>query len=167
MQIPNKQLQLGIGACLAAAFLAFYMIPTWVSAPSNIRNIVLSPLLWPYALAGCTALIGLGLVLSGLRGAARPDTAEPQPGDDVPDRAAAWARLLAMAAIMGATIYLLPRLGMVWTAMLSFAASAFVMRTRHPRTALVCALVIPLALYAFFAHVAGVAIPQGEFVRLP
>jgi len=31
----------------------------------------------------------------------------------------------------------------------------------------VCAVLIPLVLYVFFAHIAGVAIPQGDFVRLP
>ena len=35
------------------------------------------------------------------------------------------------------------------------------------RRALVTSFVVPLLLYAFFAHVAGVAIPQGNFVRLP
>ena len=29
------------------------------------------------------------------------------------------------------------------------------------------AIVLPLVLYAFFAHIAGVAVPQGEFIRLP
>mgnify|MGYP002064088503 CR=1 FL=1 len=29
------------------------------------------------------------------------------------------------------------------------------------------AIAIPLFLYAFFAHIAGVAVPQGEFIRLP
>jgi len=56
---------------------------------------------------------------------------------------------------------------MVWTAMIVFLLTAFLFRTRHPITALICAVVIPLALYLFFAKVAGVAIPQGIFVRLP
>jgi hypothetical protein len=56
---------------------------------------------------------------------------------------------------------------MVWTAMLAFAACACLFRTRHPIVAVICAVVVPLLLYAFFAHVAGVAIPQGAFVRLP
>ena len=65
------------------------------------------------------------------------------------------------------TMVALPRLGMVWTCMLVFVATAFMFRTRYPKAAVVCAVVVPLVLYAFFAHVAGVAIPQGEFVRLP
>ena len=50
------QLQLGIGAIIAALFLIFYAIPNWVSSPSNVRNIVLSPLFWPYILGGLTGL---------------------------------------------------------------------------------------------------------------
>lgn len=157
------QLQLGIFALLASGFLIFHAIPSWVSSPSNVRNIVLSPLFWPYALAGFTALTGLGLIAAGYRGT---DTDEPL-NPPIPDRRAGWVRLFVMAGIMGATMVLLPLLGMVLTSMLVFAATAFLVRTRHPRTAVICAVVIPLLLYAFFAHVAGVAIPQGEILRLP
>ena len=55
------QMRLGIGAILAAAFLLTYAIPNWVSSPSNVRNIVLSPLFWPYILGGLTGLMGLAL----------------------------------------------------------------------------------------------------------
>ncbi|WP_187428891.1 hypothetical protein ROLI_016530 [Roseobacter fucihabitans] len=159
----QMQMRLGLGAIIAAAFLILYAIPQWISSPSNVRNIVLSPLFWPYALAGFTGLAGLGLVASGarLRG---PDTLVNEP---VQDTGAAWMRLAGMAVIMVATMFLLPRLGMVLTSMLVFVATAFLVRTRHPITALVCAVIIPLVLYAFFAHVAGVAIPQGEILRLP
>jgi cell division protein FtsW (lipid II flippase) len=79
----------------------------------------------------------------------------------------AWLRLLGMTLIMGGTTVLLPRLGMVWTSMLCFLLTAFLAKTRHPKLAVVCAVVIPLALYAFVADVAGLAIPQGHLVRLP
>ena len=75
--------------------------------------------------------------------------------------------MIIVMAIMIVTMLLLPLLGMVWTSMAVFVATAFLMRTRHPLTAMACAILVPLVLYAFFAHVAGVAIPQGEFVRLP
>ena len=157
------QIRLGIGACVTALFLILFAIPTWISAPSNVPKIILSPLFWPYALAGFSCLVGLGLILTGFR---IPDDGVPV-NDRSDDPVAAWLRLAGMAVIMGLTMFLLPRLGMVWTCMLVFAATAFLVKTRHPVTALVCAVVIPLILYAFFAHVAGVAIPQGDFVRLP
>lgn len=159
----SVQLQLGIGACLAAAFLALIAIPGWISSPSNVRNVILSPLFWPYMLAAGTALTGMGLIVAGLR--TRSDGVPLN--EPVDDAGLAWTRLATMAGIMALTMFLLPRLGMVWTSMLAFAATAFLVRTRHPVTAVICAVLLPLALYAFFAHVAGVAIPQGNFVRLP
>lgn len=156
------QLRLGIGACLVAAFLILVGIPGWVSSPSNVSNIVLSPTFWPYTLAALTGLAGVGLLLSSRTASASvdPETAETT-GEG------AWFRLSALAAIMLLTMIALPRLGMVWTTMIVFAVTALLFRTRHPVIAMVCAILIPLALYAFFAHVAGVAIPQGNFVRLP
>ena len=60
------QLRLGIGAIAVSVLFIFIAIPAFVSAPSNVRNIVLSPLFWPYALAGLTGLTGLGLLATGL-----------------------------------------------------------------------------------------------------
>lgn len=156
------QFRLGVGACITALFLALAAIPIWVSSPSNVANVFLSPLFWPYVLTALTGLTGLGLVLASRR-------ADPQvaPDDIDPSDGKSWHRLGALAVIMVVTMFALPRLGMVWTTMVVFVVVAFLLRTRHPITALVSAIVIPLALYTFFAHVAGVAIPQGDFVRLP
>lgn len=163
MSDRDIQLRLGFGALVASALFIFIAIPNLVSAPSNVRNIVLSPLFWPYAIAGFCGLTGLGLVAAGLR-APKPQT---EPVTDVDDIPKAYLRLLGIAIIMLVTVYAMPRLGLVWTCMLAFTATAFLVRTSHPITALVCAVVVPLVLYFFFAHVAGVAIPQGQFVRLP
>lgn len=156
------QLRLGIGAILAAIFLVTYAIPNWVSSPSNVRNIVLSPLFWPYILGGLTGLVGLGLALSGWReargGPVNEATDDPRTGA---------VRLGAFAVLMAVTFRVMPYLGMVWTSMLAFLALAFLVKTRHPAAAVICAVAVPLILYAFFAHVASVAIPQGELVRLP
>jgi len=98
-------------------------------------------------------------------------TPEQEPDEsvstDTEQSATPWLRLLGMAVIMVLTMIALPTLGMVWTSMLVFLFCAFMFQTRYPKTAIICAVIIPLVLYAFFAHVAGVAIPQGEFVRLP
>jgi hypothetical protein len=163
--MSNKtiQLHLGIGACIACIFLLAIAIPTWVSSPSNVRFLIMSPVFWPATLAILTGIVGLGLLLDWRRAA--PEADEPENLADSPK--AARLRLLGMAAIMLVTMYALPRAGMVWTCMLVFVASAFLVKTRHPVAAIVCAVAVPLVLYAFFAHVAGVAIPQGNFVRLP
>ncbi|MFP7572101.1 tripartite tricarboxylate transporter TctB family protein [Marivita sp. S2033] len=156
-------LRLGIAALLASAFLIFFAIPNFVSAPSNVRNVVLSPLFWPYVLAGLTAIVGLGLIGVSLWGDAEDDDFPFEQGVML----ANWMRLLILAVIMVVTFVAVPVFGMVWVSMAAFIATAFLFRTRHPIAAVVCAVVVPLLLYAFFAHVAGVAIPQGDFVRLP
>ncbi len=156
------QFRLGMGACLAALFLAFVAIPMWVSSPSNVSNIVLSPTFWPYILTVLTGLIGLGLVFASRHSDTQIAIEDGNQLDDL-----SWFRLAALAVIMIVTMFALPRVGMVWATMVVFVLTAFLLRTRHPITALVCAVTIPLVLYAFFAHVAGVAIPQGNFVRLP
>lgn len=163
MEDRSIQIQLGIGAIAASVFLIAVAIPFWVSSPSNVPNIILSPLFWPNVLSVLTGLIGAGLILTSLA-RSRPE-ASPEP--DVDDRPAAFRRLAIMAVIMAATVLVMPRLGLVWTAMITFVATAFLVKTKHPKAAVVCAVLIPLALYVFFAHIAGVAIPQGDFVRLP
>ena len=162
MSPKTIQHRLGLGACIVALFLALVAIPTWVSSPSNVPNIVLAPTFWPYVLTALTGFSGLGLILAARRASPEVDAADA----DAP-RDGAWGRLAGLALIMIVTMFALPRLGMVWTTMLVFIVTALLFRTRHPITALICAVVIPLALYLFFAHVAGVAIPQGNFVRLP
>ena len=156
------QQRLGIGACIAALFLVLIGIPNWVSSPSNVKNIVLAPTFWPYVLSALTGFAGLGLIL-----ASRHASPTAPIDDDQANDGKSWHRLAALAAIMIVTMFALPRLGMVWTTMVVFIVTALLFRTRHPKAAIICAVSIPLALYLFFAHVAGVAIPQGNFVRLP
>lgn len=156
----HRQAAIGFFAVLTAVILIFILIPGWVSTPSNVKNIILSPLFWPYTLAGLTALIGLGLILTGWR------SSEVLGGDET-NISGGFKRLFLMALIMVIYMFGLPRLGMVWTSMIAFALTAFLVRTSHPKTALICAVILPLVLYAFFAHVAGIAVPQGQFVRLP
>lgn len=163
MEDRSIQIQLGIGAIAVSVFLIAVAIPFWVSSPSNVPNIILSPLFWPNVLAVITGLMGAGLIVTSI---ARPRP-EMSAASDVADRPAAVRRLAIMAVVMTATVLVMPRLGLVWTAMATFVVTAFLVKTKHPRTALICAVLIPLILYVFFAHIAGVAIPQGDFVRLP
>ena len=68
---------------------------------------------------------------------------------------------------MAALVIAIPILGMVWATMVGFVLFAILVRSPRPVASLIVALVLPLALYGFFNHIAGVAVPQGEFVRLP
>jgi uncharacterized protein YacL len=78
-----------------------------------------------------------------------------------------WLRLFASVVIMVGLVLVTPTLGLVWTAMIAFGLLSIIIRAPAPIVSAVVAIALPLVLYAFFAHVAGVAVPQGEFVRLP
>ena len=163
MDERSMQLRLGLGASAAALFFVLVAIPNWVSAPSNVSNVVLSPLFWPYTVSILTGIAGLGLIASGLR-----MTSSGKPMNEPADNPMNTVlRMIGTAAIMLVSMQLIGSLGMVWTSMLVFLAMAFLVRTRHPKVAIICAVILPLVLYTFFAHVAGVAIPQGSLVRLP
>lgn len=153
---------LGLFVMGFALVLAFVLIPLGISKPSNIRVAVLSPVFWPDIVAWGLFLGGSLLALQGLlakRG--RAERMEQATG------AAPWLRVLALAAIMAAYYALIPVLGMVWASVLAFLAVAALGRARQRVTALVVALALPLVIYGFFSHVAGVPIPQGDVVRLP
>lgn len=153
--------QIGVAAIVFAIFLYLVGIPYGVTAPSNVQNIVLSPLFWPRILAVLLALGGIGLLLTSRR-LDNEDHESFLGGVE-----GALLRLGLMALLMILYVLAAPVLGMVWTSMLAFVSLAFLIKTRHPVAAVLAAIFVPLILYAFFAHVAGVAIPQGDFVRLP
>ncbi|MFC6758824.1 hypothetical protein ACFQFQ_03780 [Sulfitobacter porphyrae] len=91
MQRIKRQSLIGIASIIVAAVLMFAVIPTWVSSPSNVRNIVLSPLFWPYILSGLTVLIGLGLVVTGFF-TTDPDEPEQLPYPAATGGWASWRR---------------------------------------------------------------------------
>lgn len=159
--LGRSGVQVGIAAIAMAAFLLLVGIPYGVAKPSNIRNIVLSPTFWPQILAGLLALAGIGLLISA-RSCERREFES-----SILEVGGGPSRLAGMAILMGTYFWLIPLLGMVWASMLAFGGVAVLVRTRHPFAAAVSAVVFPLLLYAFFAHVAGVSVPQGELVRLP
>ena len=165
---------LGPGVVLFGIFLLLVAIPYGISKPSNIRVAVLSPTFWPVIIACALIIIGLLLSWQAWRGQAQADTSgysadpESEYSDSASDGAAgAYWRLLAMAVVMPAMIWAMPQFGMVWVAMISFVLFALIVRSPQPLLSLLIAVLLPIILYGFFNHIAGVAIPQGDFIRLP
>ena len=76
-------------------------------------------------------------------------------------------RLLALGAILLGIYFALPIVGMVWVSMIAFALLVLLSGGKHLAWGMIAAVVLPLLLYFFFTKVAGVAIPQGQIVRLP
>ncbi|MCY4291252.1 MAG: tripartite tricarboxylate transporter TctB family protein, partial [Roseovarius sp.] len=73
-------------------------------------------------------LVGLGLIATCLRLSANGAPLSI----DVEDRGSAQLRMIGIAVIMLVSMVLFARVGMVWTSMLSYLATAFLVKTRHP-----------------------------------
>ncbi|WP_274425277.1 tripartite tricarboxylate transporter TctB family protein [Chelativorans sp. YIM 93263] len=160
----SRRIEIGIGVVTAvlALLILFVAIPFGIVTPKNVRSLVLSPTFWPTILGIALFLIGASLAVRAYFGFGRAAVKEFPSFDR--------ASLLRLAAFIGVIVFyyiLIAPLGMVWASMLAFAAILYVTRAGERLTGLICAIALPLLLYAFFFHVAGVPIPQGELVRLP
>lgn len=138
-------------------------IPYGITSPSNVSRLVLSPVFWPKILASLMVLVGFGLIGSSL-----PERlATPIETPTAPAESSSWGRLTAVAVLMVLYVLAIPRIGMVWASIPAFIAVAVLVRSQHRFIGMITAICVPLVLYVFFAHVAGVSIPQGQYVRLP
>lgn len=155
---------IGVGVVILGSVLALVAVPEGVVSPRNVRIAVLSPAFWPNILAWVVALMGLILAVQSLR--------RPTAGEEPEEAPAAMPRhgllrLLALGVGSIAFCAFATKLGLVWASMVAFAVVLLLTGTSYRIAAVAVAILLPLALYAFFAHVAAVPIPQGMFVRLP
>jgi hypothetical protein len=163
MYIIKRDWLVGFGVCLFSISLIVYLIPQFVDSPRSVRSIVLSPVFWPSVIAWMMLLVGVGILVSQYfeRGSAvlKSDYDEPKES---------YSRVFVFAAFLAGYYLLLPVLGMIWTSSLAYIIfSIFISGTEYRKTAVIVGVLLPMALYVFFYHVAGVNIPQNEFVRLP
>lgn len=158
--LNNSHFMTGLVSLILSLLLFFVAIPYGVTSPSNVTNIVLSPVFWPEVLSILLGLTGIGLMFSA-KTAIKYDVTEYLATEGC------YKRFALLAVLMCAYIVAIPKLGLVWTSMIAFVALAVLIKSSHPRAAVITAVIIPLVLYLFFAHVAGMAIPQGDFLRLP
>lgn len=159
----RDEVLIGLGVMTLAALVLWWLIPAYVAIPRRVPNPALSPSFWP-------RIIASGMLLCGALLTLRAAIAPPPP-----DRIAEslWIsrdeglRLAALVAILTGTYFALPVLGMVWACMIAFLLLVLMTGRKHLGWGIVTAVVLPLLLYLFFSKVAGIAIPQGQFVRLP
>ncbi|MEZ5862725.1 MAG: tripartite tricarboxylate transporter TctB family protein [Geminicoccaceae bacterium] len=163
MKTLRTDFWIGIGVVALGSALALVAVPEGVVSPRNVRIAVLSPAFWPNILAWVVALMGLVLAVQSLRQPKAPD--EPEAAAGMPRHG--LLRLLALAVGSIAFCAFATKLGLVWASMVAFAVVLLLTGTSYRIAAVAVAILLPLALYAFFAHVAAVPIPQGLFVRLP
>lgn len=153
---------LGALCCVFAGILSLYAIPTWVSAPSNVSRIVLSPTFWPYIITGLIGLSGLYLLVFEHQSETHGDST-----DVSENPVKSCLRLVLMAVLMALFLSVVETTGLVIGSMFLFVLVTYIATQKLSTRVVVIGVILPLALYGFFAHVASVAVPQGEWIQLP
>lgn len=162
--LPRRvELNIAFFAIAFALILLVVLIPYGIVTPRNVRLPVLSPLFWPTILGGLLLLCGL---LLAIRTRFSPDDEQIE-DEQVSFSRSEVLRLAALLILIVVYYLAIPSLGMVWASMAAFLVMTLITGTKWRVHRFIWALVLPLALYAFFSHVAGVPIPQGQLVRLP
>ncbi len=164
MSAQSRERALGLGLVAFAILLIAVIVP--VGVPTQPGPLILRADLWP-------RVVSWGILIFGAAIAARAflaPVAEPAPPeDDARERAhlQGMLRLVGLGAILLGLAWGTSEIGMVWAGMLAFWAILAMIRPRRVWIAALVGLLLPLALYGFFSHFAGVPIPQGSLVRLP
>jgi len=159
----RDEIIIGIAVLCIGVLLLAVLIPNHVAMPRRVMLVALAPNFWPTILGWLMVLCGGLLAVRAFFGPPTP----PEQTESLAVSGAEALRLLGFIALLAATYVGLTRLGMVWTSMLTFMAVVLLTGGRRLGWAVVIAVVLPLLLYFFFFKIAGVAIPQGKFVRLP
>ncbi|MEH6825298.1 MAG: tripartite tricarboxylate transporter TctB family protein [Motiliproteus sp.] len=163
MLAKRNEYSLGIGVVLFSMALILYIIPQLVVSPRNVANAVLAPDFWPNVIAWMMLAIGIGIVAQQFLNKDKSKKA----AKGIPSRVY-FIRLFKFMAFMAGYYALIPLLGMVWASSLAFIVFSIVIAdSRYRVTAVIVGILLPLALYAFFYHGAGVDIPQSNYMRLP
>jgi len=151
----------GIGVALAGVVLFAVLIPYGIDQPGNVEHAALAPDFWPRIIA--VIIMAMGVLL-----AVRPMSEE----DDEEDGgdAGGWRRRLSgLAVALGALFgfyFLIPSLGMVVPGVAVIFALMVFGGERRWLLAAALGAGVPILLYVFFVHVAGIPIPLGVFENL-
>ncbi len=163
MLTRRDELLIGLGVVVMGALTLWWLIPGYIATPRRVPIRALSPAFWPKIIGWTMLFCGFALTTRALM---TPPPPEEMADTIAPTRTEAL-RMAGLAAILIGTYFALPVIGMVWTCMIVYALLILLTGGRNLGWGMIVAIVLPLVLYAFFTKVAGVAIPQGQFVRLP
>ncbi|OXY81678.1 tripartite tricarboxylate transporter TctB family protein [Oceanimonas doudoroffii] len=164
MVFKNRDFSIGAGVLLLSLMLIYYIVPASVVSPANVRLLVLDPAFWPNVISWMMLLIGLAMMASSL---SKKQKAESSGNNGLLACKKEWYLLLLVLFFTGYYL-LLPDLGMVWGSSIAYILlSVVICKTQYRISAVLVGILLPITLYAFFYHVAGISIPQSEMMRLP
>ena len=154
----------GVGVALLGLLIFTVLIPWGIDQPGNVEHTALAPDFWPQIIAGIMMVLG---VLLAIRPG--PDDEDDEDGAAGEDSGHWLHRLPGLAAVLGALFgfyVLIPSLGMVVPGAAVIFGLLVLGGERRRLLAAVLAAGVPVLLYIFFVHVAGIPIPLGVFETL-
>ena len=186
----QQSISVGLFSLGLGLLLHFWLIPNFISVPGNMARAVLSPAFWPEILAVMAMLAGVFVLVGAFKQSSEIQASDASPSSDAPTGESAPAgesstasppqaldqqvsprsdliRLLTFVVAMALYAKYLDYLGMALSSVLMLLVSFYLLGEKRIGLVLSVSILLPLVLYTFFLHVAGVSIPQGELIRLP
>ena len=174
---PFQDLYVGIGVTALAAVSGLVIIPAGIVIPAGRKLRALSPDFWPTIIVGILAAAGISILLQGLiRIARNPEkkpllraksmTCEVEHAPDELPWGKAHLRVLIVLLVLFLIYFSISCLGLVGA---TIPAICFLCRyggEKRWKVIIPLSVLLPLALYMFFVHVANVPIPNGLFQSL-
>lgn len=159
----RNEIVIGLAVMAISAMVLWWLIPAYVALPRRPPIKALQPSFWPKIICWIMLLCGAALALRAAMTPPPPDAIVEKPTASNGE----LLRLAVLMVILGGAYFALPVLGMVWVCMVVFIFLVLMTGGKNMAWGIVVSVALPLLLYFFFTKVAGVAIPQGQFVRLP
>lgn len=154
----EKVLQ-GLGMAAVFGFLLWRVVPAGIAVPQGIAIVSLRPDFWPVTLCVLLIALSLCLALTAWLGK-RPAPARRCSGAEAPARPAAERfRPVAVLALLAVYYAAMQATGLVVPSVLACLALSRLYGARILPHGLAVAVVLPVALYFFFTHLANVPIP--------
>jgi putative tricarboxylic transport membrane protein len=180
----QQSISVGLFSLGLGLLLHFWLIPNFISVPGNMARAVLSPAFWPEILAVMAMLAGVFVLVGAFKQSSETQASDASPSCDAPAEESSTAssqqaldqevspqsdliRLLTFVVAMALYAKYLDYLGMALASVLMLLVSFYLLGEKRVGLVLSVSILLPLVLYAFFLHVAGVSIPQGELISLP
>ncbi|MFZ9759189.1 MAG: tripartite tricarboxylate transporter TctB family protein [Burkholderiaceae bacterium] len=180
----QQSISVGLFSLGLGLLLHFWLIPNFISVPGNMARAVLSPAFWPEILAVMAMLAGVFVLVGAFKQSSEILASDAPTGESAPAGESSTPstpqaldqqvspqsdliRLLTFVVAMALYAKYLDYLGMALSSVLMLLVSFYLLGEKRIGLVLSVSILLPLVLYTFFLHVAGVSIPQGELIRLP